>query len=776
MGTKYPLSGLALVAVAAGAALVAGAGPAGAETVPALYVQFLAPTGCTDAGPGTAEKPYCTIGAALAAATAGQTINVTGTYNEHVTFPRSGEPGRPITLRGNGGARLAGGPGVGFTIADRHDIAISGIDVAGSGPAAAIDVITAQRIAVDNLSIRGATGPAKPAVRLAGVTDSSLTAVDITTAELTTGIALDATTSGVLVKSASVWVSFAAPGGRGIEVLGSHNTILSNDVIGGGEAGIALRPGADGNVVANNTVSASTGAGIDNAGATGTAITNNRVQDNCKGGVWVSGASAGVSVQNNVLRLNMPGADNANCDRSQPAAEIGIYDGAAGRTVADYNNVYHGYDGTGAPNTYAWSGTAMGLTAFRAASGQAAHDLEASNANTIDNANSAAPGWPSADRTGNPREDDPAVPDHGAGPVPYGDRGPTELTKGPTAALALKADHAGNSLTADASGTRPGYSPVTTYAFDFGDGTKVTQAAPVASHHYARPGTYTVQVLATDANGFSGLQVASASLWPTARTIALLADNGRYVNGGPEGYNFLSLYARAVGPGELFEVVDLGNGHVGLRSRVNQTYLGVNYGPQALLSAGSPSTEEPAKQFDLVTNADGSISLRSLLTNAYVSSNSGLTQVLTADRAAIGPWERFGAVDTANTSITLHAHANARYVAAENGGNAPLIANRTAAGLWETYDLVDAGNGWVALYSHANGKFVTAENGGNAALIANRTAIGPWEKFKVVKNADGSTSLLAGVNGKYVCAENGGNSPLIANRTAIGAWEEFDRG
>jgi len=59
-----------------------------------------------DANAGTVEVPMKTITAAVRRARAGDTVEVHGgTYrNEDISFPRSGEPGRPITLRPARGA------------------------------------------------------------------------------------------------------------------------------------------------------------------------------------------------------------------------------------------------------------------------------------------------------------------------------------------------------------------------------------------------------------------------------------------------------------------------------------------------------------------------------------------------------------------------------------------------------------------------------------------------------------------------------------------------
>ena len=82
--------------------LVAGAAMGQVSIVPAedVYVDNTNP-GCSDAGPGSMEAPYCTISAALAAHhLAGTTINVLpGIYRERITVPASGAPRMPLILR-----------------------------------------------------------------------------------------------------------------------------------------------------------------------------------------------------------------------------------------------------------------------------------------------------------------------------------------------------------------------------------------------------------------------------------------------------------------------------------------------------------------------------------------------------------------------------------------------------------------------------------------------------------------------------------------------------
>ena len=55
---------------------------------------------CSDAGPGDATTPFCTIGKGAAVAVAGDTVLVVpATYREQVTAPASGLSGMPITYR-----------------------------------------------------------------------------------------------------------------------------------------------------------------------------------------------------------------------------------------------------------------------------------------------------------------------------------------------------------------------------------------------------------------------------------------------------------------------------------------------------------------------------------------------------------------------------------------------------------------------------------------------------------------------------------------------------
>src|SRR5438552_2039429 len=89
---------------------------------------------------------FSTVAAGVGAAQAGDTVTVrAGTYNEAVSFGRSGSAAAFITLRGEPGAILdgAGGSGQGITISSRNYIRVTGMTVQnfmGSGTPMGISV------------------------------------------------------------------------------------------------------------------------------------------------------------------------------------------------------------------------------------------------------------------------------------------------------------------------------------------------------------------------------------------------------------------------------------------------------------------------------------------------------------------------------------------------------------------------------------------------------------------------------------------------------------
>ncbi|GIG58509.1 hypothetical protein Lfu02_28810 [Longispora fulva] len=489
------------------AALLAGVGATAAPAYAApadLFVNNAVV--CSDAGPGSQAQPFCTLSAGAAAVTAGQTVRVTGSYAEHLTIAKSGTAGSPVTFRpatdGDTSLVQLTGTSAGITVSGQHDVTILGFQIQGAPAGPAVNVVNSTRMTIERvelLPLDSGSAAAWAGVRLASVTDSALNKIRVFR-DVNPAITLDAATSGVVVTSAYIAVSNTARHPGGIEVLGPHNTVVRSAMLRPVGTGILVAAEATGTVLASNIISTAGGTGIDNSGASGTAIANNNVANPCGAGIRVSGASSGVSVQNNFVYGY--GGNSTTCANGITGVGVGVYDAAVSGTTVDYNTVR--------PNPgkspYAWTTPVASLAAFRAASSQGAHDLDSTDVNAnVDSGNAAAPGR-QLDYYGKSPVDDPEVPNTGSGPVTYADRGARELTMAPSAELTIT-QKPGGEVTVDASTSRPGWLPITSYTFDFVDGTVVTQATPVAHHTYADRGLHQVEVTVKDDNGDQGIQV-----------------------------------------------------------------------------------------------------------------------------------------------------------------------------------------------------------------------------------------------------------------------------
>ncbi|MFI6237788.1 PKD domain-containing protein [Micromonospora sp. NPDC050784] len=773
--SKFFLAGLATVVLTSGA-LVGTALPAQADAPPTLYVRQNAATGCSDQFPGTLAQPFCTIGAAAAVVTAGQSVDIGGgNYRERVTIPTSGTPEQPVTFFASNVATLIGAT-AGFVIDGQHDVVLQNLRAIGSASVLpGLDLRNSSRITVQGGSFGMDTSSTAPAVQLSGVTGSTLRQTTVSGSTLTAGVTIDAASSDVLVKSVNVLSSTAyqtPTGSVGVRVDGSRVSILDSKVSGFTGAAVAIGVGAVDTVVANTQIDGGRGHGVHNNGGTGTAITNNTIKDRCRDGIRVDGASSGVSVQNNVLITN--GFFNQGyCDPAfLDGVEIGVYGGAVGKTVVDYNNAHHYYNDS--PVIYAWN-TRMGLAAFRNASGQAAHDRETGQArDTIDSANSTAPGYPTLDRAGSPRIDDPTVPNSGAGPVTYADRGTVEAIRTPVVLFDIALSLQAQSVTVDASASTPGLNPIASYEFSFGDGSVVTQTSPKASHTYAKPDRYQVNIKVTGTDGRSTTRNTEISMLRPTGTVGLRAlSNNRYVS-----YETGSgLRPDQAEPSTIaqFDLADAGNGKVALFSRAVGRYVAISEFDNVTLTATS-TLVDVREVFTLVRNSDGTISLQAPITAMYVTADPSGTVAMSANRPTIGTWEKFLQVVVPDVNRSLKAQVNGRFVSADGAGTKPLIASAPAASLWERFDVVDLGNGQVGLLARVNNRFVSADGAGTKPLIANAPTASTWERFTMVRNSDGTVSFKATINNKYASADGAGSKPLIANGPAISTWEKFTLG
>jgi parallel beta-helix repeat protein len=294
----------ALLTVGLLVAALLTADPADAATT-TLYVGG---SRCSDTGGGTSTTPFCTISAAAAVATAGQTVLVAaGAYAENVTPRYSGQPGSPIVFAAaDGGDVVVTGQAHGFTISTRHDITIRGFTVSGTG-SNGIYLKNAANVVITDNAVTGSghrvSGQAAAGIYVGATTDSTISH----------NVSFDNSDAGIYLVNGSTRISVldnetyanargyvrAAPG---IDVRSPGNVIIGNVSHDNEDSGIQFYPGGDDNLAANNVIYRNKGwsstlgvigdHGIDNLGVRGNEIISNSVYDNVSAGINVEGLPA----------------------------------------------------------------------------------------------------------------------------------------------------------------------------------------------------------------------------------------------------------------------------------------------------------------------------------------------------------------------------------------------------------------------------------------------------------------------------------------------------
>ncbi|GIF76839.1 NosD domain-containing protein [Asanoa siamensis] len=439
---------------------VTGVAATAAAPSSTIYVSSQA---CASPSDGSWQRPYCTIGAAVAVAEPGQTVYVrSGVYAESVVVTRSGEPGRPITIRGErvprGLARITpGAAGPGVTLAGVHDVVVAGFEYG---------TVTTPAVVVD-------------AARDVEVTDARM---------------FNGRVARVVVRGAS----------RGVAIT---RTWFQSSA-----AAIFVEAGATGTVIAGNSVLSSLPA-VSVTDAPDTVITNNTLTPFCRAAIVVDGASPRLAVQNNIIdtaQYNL--ADNPGpvpCAKPDEALPLTVSAASAAGSTVDYNVVNPVFGGP----LYSWAGTRYATPAeFRAATGQAAHDIAADpqldrftrddvgwtprpTSPAVDSGRADAPGVLPYGIGGDAHADNPDVPNTGTG-IGYVDRGSVELSlaSGHPAPFANAPD--GEPLTAVASAefTSPWVTdgPSGTVFHTFDDGFQVVTRETDVRHTFPRAGEHCV--------------------------------------------------------------------------------------------------------------------------------------------------------------------------------------------------------------------------------------------------------------------------------------------
>jgi parallel beta-helix repeat protein len=497
---------------------------------------------CSDTGPGTSAQPFCTIAAAAKKAVAGDTVLVNaGTYaGTSVNPANSGTAGNPITFTANPGVTISGGTRA-FALSSRSYITISGFTITGTS-SYGISVSGGSNITIaNNTESYAGTPVTSPAMGIyLSNLSGGLVQGNTTHDNSAHGIYLTGSTTGVTVQGNTSFHNAYQyeRNANGIDDIAPGNSIIGNVTYANEDTGINIYTGGNNALVAGNVTYDNGDHGIDDFDVTGGRIIGNTVYYNCTDGINVEGTSGNYDIENNVSMNNATGAVinptpiAINPSTGQPyytnlcnrrIGNIGVYDSAPASTTANYNLVYQ----SGAGAWYTWAGVTYNtLSALQTATGQESHGIFSSprfvNASAwnlqlaagspaIDSANSLASGEQATDILGNPRVDDPATPNTGNPAGSYYDRGayeyqPSGSPTGPTAALAVTpaSGTAPLAVTADASGSTAGSSPIGSYSFNFGDGTTAgPQASATASHTYQNPGSYTLTVTVTDGNNLT---------------------------------------------------------------------------------------------------------------------------------------------------------------------------------------------------------------------------------------------------------------------------------
>jgi len=411
-------------------------------------------SGCSDAGPGTAAEPFCSIAAAAREAEAGDTVLVrSGTYPGTSVNPEaSGTAASPIAFKANPGVRIRGGENA-FALSGRSNITVSGFTISGTS-SYGISVSGGTHVVLANNKVSFAGHP-EPGEAASGIFLSNLAgglvAGNVTHDNTAHGIYLRGSTTGVTVRGNTSYHNAYQykRNANGIDVIAPGNVIVKNVTYANEDSGINIYPGANQSVVAGNVTYDNGDHGIDDLDVTGARITGNTVYGNCTSGINVEGTSGDTDIENNVAVNNAtgavinptpispPGAYINNCQRR--TGNIGVWDSAPATTRADYNLVWQ----TGAGNEYVWAGKAYGSrAALDKATRQEAHGIFASprfvnaaawklqltqGSPAIDSADSAAAGEQARDILGHSRVDDRSVRNTGRGPRRYDDRGAYEF-------------------------------------------------------------------------------------------------------------------------------------------------------------------------------------------------------------------------------------------------------------------------------------------------------------------------------------------------------------
>jgi len=442
---------------------------------------------------------------------------------------------------GDGHEIEAGAQSFGVTTTSRQNVVISNLqfvrpNLAGvrllSSSAITVDHVTASQSASNGVLVD--TCPSSSIKITAAAVDGSLsTGIRLSASSGVTvsgstshhnglhGIGLSTSTNNVITGNTTYANTSVNPNatsaGIDVNTNSPDNSVIGNVTYQNQDTGVQVYSGSHRALVARNISYGNGDHGFDTLSSTGVRYLNNTSYGNRRDGISVEGNSTGATVVNNLL-----------VDNGTTATEFDLYVDAGSYSgfTADYDTAYNH---STASSTKVNGTIYKTLAAFATATGQESHgqsvDPDFADAGSadfrltggsaaVDSANAGVTGFATTDQAGNPLADDPIVPDTGSGSPTYADRGALEFQ--PSPGVTNYAPHAAVVLdppavssppsvpvTADASGSSDADTAgISSYTFDFGDGTVVgPQAASTATHSFGGPGTYAVTVTVTDSAG-----------------------------------------------------------------------------------------------------------------------------------------------------------------------------------------------------------------------------------------------------------------------------------
>src|SRR3954447_1494627 len=533
--------------LAAAPALVAPADAAAAS----FYVDRTIPA-CSDAGPGTATAPFCTVAKGVASLHAGDTLYVgDGSYAETIKPAISGTASSPVTITRWPGRSptVTGATTYGAAIVSRSYVVLSGFTFTGT-TLDGIYVSNSDHITVTGNVVSDAGDPRQgataPGISLRSSTASTLS-LNSSDHNSSHGFYVAGTSTGNTVEGNEA--SYNAEGWRrnanGIDVIAPGNTILRNVVHDNEDSGLNFYTGGDDNLATLNVSYDNGNHGIADFNVTGGPLIGNTIYRNCTSGINVEGTSGHYLVADNVVVDNAvyPAYDGISCARR--AGNIGIWDSAPATTTVDHNLVWLSKSGT----MYVFGSSYKSLQAMQAATGQESAGVQGdpgfaapgswnlrltSGSPAIDRGDSGLPGVQDRDIVGAPRvRDATADNSEAAGPRLYDDLGAFEFQPGdvpppapsaPTARVTATPTSgvAPLQVTADASASTDPQNQTLGYAFDFGDGTSTgPQPGATTSHTHGAAGSYLLEVPVADTSGLTStatqaFDVATGTAGPPA--------------------------------------------------------------------------------------------------------------------------------------------------------------------------------------------------------------------------------------------------------------------